>query len=407
VDSRKWLLVQSIAEAGVGLPWQDKSKLLSLLCEYHSAFALEDGERGETGIVQMKIDTADATPKRHPVRRTPFAARQEIAKQLRDMQEQHVITPSDSPWASPVVLVRKKDGSLRFCIDYRSLNSVTKTDTFLLPRIDDLLDQLGNAKYFSTLDLAAGYWQVQMHPNSREKTAFITHQGLYEFAVMPFGLKNAPAVFQRLMQKVLMGLNPEDGPDFVSVYLDNVLIFSDTFEAHLVHLRQVLQRFQTAGLKLKPSKCHFICQRVEYLGHVITPQGISPNNNWIVAISDFPIPTSVKEVRQFVGLASYYRRFIHGFAKVAQPLHSLTQKDVTFQWSSECDQAFQQLKTALVNSPVLAYPNFSKAFTLETDASIKGLGAILSQMQDDNHLHPVAYASRSLSTTEKRYGITE
>ena len=151
IECRKKILVQSIAEAGVGLSWQDRSKLLSLLCEFHSVFALEDGEQGETGVVQKKINTDDALPKRHPVRRTPFAARQEIARQLRDMQEQHVITPSDSPWASPVVLVRKKDGSLRFCIDYRSLNSVTKTDTFPLPRIDDLLDQLGNAKYFSRL----------------------------------------------------------------------------------------------------------------------------------------------------------------------------------------------------------------------------------------------------------------
>ena len=152
----------------------------------------------------------------------------------------------------------KKDGSLCFCIDYRTLNSVTKSDPFPLPRIDDLLDQLGNAKYFSTLDLASGYWQVQLHPESRAKSAFVTHQGLYEFRVMPFGLKNAPAVFQRLMQKVLMGLNPDTGSNFVSVYLDDILVFSETYENHLVHLRQVLERFKAAGLKLKPSKCHFI-----------------------------------------------------------------------------------------------------------------------------------------------------
>ena len=206
--------------------------------------------------------------------------------------------------------MRKKDGSLCFCIDYRSLNSVTKTDPFPLPRIDDLLDQLGNAKYFSTLDLAAGYWQVQLHPDAREKSAFVTHQGLHEFRVMPFGLKNAPAVFQRLMQKVLMGLNPGTGHDFVVVYLDDILVFSETFEAHLVHLQQVLDRFKMAGLKLKPSKCHFISQSVEYLGHLITPQGISPNPNRVSAIKEFPTPKSLKEVRQFLGLASYYRRFI-------------------------------------------------------------------------------------------------
>ena len=173
-----------------------KSKLQDILCKHHHVFALEDGERGEIGMVQMRIDNGDAEPRRQPARRTLFAARWEIARQLRSMQEQGVIQPSSSPWASPVVLVRKKDGSLRFCIDYRDLNSVTKSDTFPLPRVDDMLDELGRSKFFSTLDLAAGYWQVQVHPDSCEKTAFITHQGLYEFSVMPFGLKNAPAVFQ-------------------------------------------------------------------------------------------------------------------------------------------------------------------------------------------------------------------
>ena len=242
LEARKQKLLQSVAEIGVNPLQQDKNKLFSLLCEYHDVFVLEEGERGETGLVQMKIDTGDVMPKHQPVRRTHFAARQEIATQLKQMQDQNVIYPSDSPWASPVVLVRKKDGSLRFCIDYRGLNSVTKSDTFPLPRIDDLLDQLGKAKYFSTLDLAAGYWQVQLHPDSRAKSAFVTHQGLYEFRVMPFGLKNAPAVFQRLMQQVLMGLNPDTAHDFVAIYLDDILVFSETFEAHLLHLRRVLEQ---------------------------------------------------------------------------------------------------------------------------------------------------------------------
>ena len=407
LEARKQKLMQSVAEVGINLSQQDRNELYSSLCEYHDVFVLEEGERGETALVQMEIDTGDARPKRQPVRRTPFAARQEIARQLKQMQEQNVIYPSDSPWASPVVLVRKKDGSLRFCIDYRSLNLVTKSDPFPLPRIDDLLDQLGKAKYFSTLDLASGYWQVQLHPDSRAKSAFVTHQGLYEFRVMPFGLKNAPAVFQRLMQKVLTGLNPETGPDFVAIYLDDILVFSETFEAHLLHLRQVLERFKVAGLKLKPSKCHFFSQTVEYLGHLVTPREILPNPNRVSAIKEFPAPKSVKEVRQFLGLGSYYRRFIRNFAEIAHPLHLLTQKDAIFQWSPECQKAFQQLKDALVSPPVLAYPDFSKSFTLETDASIKGLGAVLSQLQDDNSLHPVAYASRSVSGAEKRYAITE
>ena len=252
---RKKLLSESLAEAGKDLRWQERDKLHTLLLSNHEAFAVEKGERGETDLIQMEIETEDASPKRQPVRHMPFAVRQQVASQLRDMQDQGVITPSHSPWASPVVLVKKKDGSIRFCVDYRSLNAVTKADQFPIPRIDDLLDQLGKAKYFSTLDLASGYWQVQMHPGSAEKTAFITHQGLFEFNVMPFGLRNAPAVFQRLMQRVLAGLNPEDGPDFVSVYLDDVLVFSETLEEHLRHLSLVINRILSAGLKLRPSKC--------------------------------------------------------------------------------------------------------------------------------------------------------
>ena len=204
-----------------------------------------------------------------------------------------------------------------------------------------------------------------------------------------------------------MGLNPEIGPDFVAVYLDDILVFSETFDAHLLHLRQVLERFKVAGLKLKPSKCHYISQTVEYLGHLVTPQGILPNPNRVLAIKEFPAPKSVKEVRKFLGLGSYYQKFIRSFAEIAHPLHLLTHKDAIFQWSPECQQAFQQLKDALVSPPVLAYPNFSKSFTLETDASVKGLGAVLSQLQDDHSLHPVAYASRSISGAEKRYTITE
>ena len=355
----------------------------------------------------MRVDTGDATPRRQPVRRTPFAVRQEVTNQLSKMQSMGVIRPSCSPWASPVVLVRKKDGSLRLCIDYRHLNDKTKSDVFPLPRMDDLLDQLGKSKFFSTLDLASGYWQVQVHPDSREKTAFITHQGLYEFNVMPFGLKNAPAVFQRLMQRVLMGLNPDQGPDFVSAYLDDVLVFSETFNDHLQHSALVIQRLSEAGLMLKPSKCHFICQEVQYLGHLLSPEGIRPNPERIAAVREYTTPRSVKEVRQFLGLASYYRRFVKGFAKIAQPLHALTQKGAPFVWTPECQEAFTQLQQRLIESPVLEYPDFAKDFTLETDASAMELGAVLSQRGTDGNLHPVAYASRALAPQEKRYPIIE
>ena len=274
VAARMKTLAAYFQDEAARLTWQQRDQLFSLLCKFHEAFALSDGERGETGMVELEIDTSGARPTSQAPRRVPFALRQEIARQLTKMQSQGVIRPSSSDWASPIVLVKKKDGTLRFCVVYRELNSTTKSDLFPLPRIDDLLDLLGESKFFSTLDLASGYWQVRVHPDSVEKTALVTHQGLYEFRVMPFGLKNAPAVFQRLMQRVLRGPNPEDGAPFVSVYLDDILIFSRTFEEHLKHIQLVIERLMSAGLKLKPAKCHFTSQSVEYLGHLITPDGI-------------------------------------------------------------------------------------------------------------------------------------
>ena len=224
---------------------------------------------------------------------------------------------------------------------------------------------------------------------------------------MPFGLTNAPAVFQRLMQCILMGLNPEEGPDFVAVYIDDILVFSRTLEDHIDHLRLVFECLVETGLKLKPAKCHFVWREVEYLGHIITPQGLQANPRLVAAVQEFPIPQSLQEVRRFLGLSSYYRRFIPRFAKVAQPLHQLTRKGAEFVWSNECHSAFETLKQQLTSAPVLAYPAFDKPFTLETDASIQGLGAVLSQEQEDGKLHPVAYASHALSSPECNYSITE
>lgn len=381
--------------------------LHQFLGDHHQVFCLEEHERGETSMLAMNIDTGDARPKKLPMRRMPFAVRREVAKQLHSMQQAGVIQPSSSPWASPVVMVRKRDGTHRFCVDYRELNAVTKPDTFPLPRIDDLLDQLSASRYFSTLDLASGYWQIRMDPGSVEKTAFVTPQGLYEFRVMPFGLTNAPGVFQRLMERVLARLNPVDGPDFVVVYIDDVLVFSRTLEEHLEHLRLVIQRIQEAGLKLKPTKCHFIRKEVEYLGHIITPEGLKTNPRLVAAVEEFPRPQSLPEVRRFLGLSSYYRRFIPHFSQMAQPLHALTRKGVEFRWTEACEEAMRTLKQRLVSAPVLAYPSFDKPFVLETDASIAGVGAVLSQPQEDGQLHPVAYASRSLSAPERNYAITE
>ena len=379
---------------------KDQQLFEQLLSEYHDVFSLEEDDRGETSMVEFEIDTGAELPRKQAARRIPYAARQEVAEQLERMQRIGVIKPSKSPWSSQVVLVRKRDGTLRFCVDYRTLNSLTKPDVFPLPRISDLLDQLGKSKYYTTLDLASGYWQIRVHADSQEKTAFVTHQGLFEFQVMPFGVMNAPAVFQRLMQRVLSGLQ------FASVYLDDVIVYSETLEEHVNHLKAIFERLRKANLKLKPEKCKFVCDEVEYLGHIITSAGLKPNERNLIAVREFPVPTNLKHLRQFLGLTSHYRRFIHNYAKIAHPLYALTRKGAQYQWTAQCEVAFETLKDKLLTPPVLAYPDFTKDFVIETDASKQGLGAILSQRQEDNKLHPVAYASRSVSVAEANYAIT-
>ena len=324
---------------------------------------------------------------------------------IEDMVQKGIVQPSTSAWASPIVLVPKRDNSLRFCVDYRKVNAVTKRDVYPPPRIDDILDTLGKARYFTTLDLASGFWQIEMDPSTREKSAFATHCGLHEFIRMPFGMCNAPATFQRLMQVVLAGIEWK----YCFVYLDDILVCSETFEDHLEHLKTVFERLRKAGLTLKPKKCFFALECVTYLGHVISREGVSPDPEKTNKVRDFPVPTDATRVRQFLGLASYYRRFVAGFAKIAGPLHRLLKKDVEFVWSEECKASFDSLKESLISAPVLVYPRFGagEQFVLETDASLEGLGAVLGQKQADRHVHPVAYASWSLHVHEKNYSITE
>ena len=313
-----------------------------------------------------------------------------------------MIKDSNSLWASPVVLVAKKDGSTRFCVDYRCLNSITKLDTFPLPHVDDSLDLLAKTAYFSTLNLASGYWQVGMDPDSQPKTAFYSHSGLYEFTVMLFGLCNASATFQRPMKTMFRDL----AQDKCFVYLDDVLVVGQTFEEHLSNLREVFTRLKEAGLKLKLSKCHLAKSQVTYLSYVVSRQGITADPSKVTAVQHFPTPKSVKELRSFLGLALYYRRFIPGFSsKVASPLFSLTYKGTDFVWNAECRNVFNHLKLLLTSAPLLVFPDFEKEFILETDASGVGLGTVLAQKQDTGVRAPIAYASCTLQKHEKNYGV--
>ena len=285
------------------------------LKEFEVAFTSPSGEVGQTDVVEHEIRLSDETPFKLPVRRLGPSQREVVQGEVQKVIDAGKVVPSNSPYASPVVLVRKKDGSLRLCIDYRQLNKLTVKDAFPLPRIDDSLDSLGGAKWFCTLDLASGYWQIRMAKKDMHKTAFITHMGLYEWLVMPFGLANAPATFGRMMAQILGDITYTK----CLVYLDDVIVFGKTWDEVITNLRDVFRRLIQAGLRLKPSKCFLFRKRVQYLGHVVSDQGVAPDPNKIDAVLRWHSPQNLKELRAFLGLAGYYRRFVENFSRLADP----------------------------------------------------------------------------------------
>jgi len=327
--------------------------------------------------------------------------REEVNKIIEDMKEQGIIEESQSPWISPAVLVKKKDGTIRFCVDYRKLNSKTVKDSFPLPRIDDILDQLSGNTWFSTLDLKSGYWQIKIDPKDKEKTAFSIGNGLWQFTVMPFGLCNAPATFQRLMEKVLHGLLSK----ICLVYLDDVIIFGKNFNEILNNLKMVFFRLRLANLKINPKKCVLFGKHVKYLGHIVSSEGIMTDPEKIAAVKEWPIPHTKKQLRSFLGFSSYYRKFIKGFSSLAKPLYTLTENKSKFIWKEECQSAFDQLKCVLSSSPILSFPKEKEEFILDTDASNIGIGAVLSQRQEGKE-KVIAYYSRVLNKPERNYCVT-
>ncbi|UYV84587.1 hypothetical protein LAZ67_X002728, partial [Cordylochernes scorpioides] len=379
-----------------------KEKLRNLLKNYTDIFEFNKRKQFKDVNVKHRINTGDHLPtKQRPYRVAP-RERQIIQDEVNKMEKLDIIQPYESPWASPVVLIRKKDGSWRFCVDYRRLNKITKKDVYPLPRIDDTLDCLRGARFYSSMDLQSWYWQIDVEESDREKTAFITPDGLYEFKVMPFGLCNAPATFERMIDNLLKGLKWT----ICLCYLDDIIVFSDGFEEHLRRLQLVLNCLKKAGLCLNSKKCKFGAKTITVLGHEVSENGIRPDQEKIRAVRDFATPRSLKEVRSFLGLSSYYRHFIPNYAHVAQPLNDLLKKDSAFNWNQEEQNAFEALKSALISEPALGHFDYSSPTEIHTDASNYGIGAVLVQIQKGKE-RAIAYASRTLNKAEKNYSTTE
>jgi len=373
----------------------------AFICSHAHSFSKADFDIGRTDIIKHRINTGTNHPHYERLCRHPTSQLVMIDEQVEDMLRHDIIEHAASPWCSNVVMVRKKDGAMRFCIDYRKVKDLIIKDKFPLPKIDTFFDQLNGSHYFSSCDLRQGYWQTVISEEDRDKTAFVTRKGQWRFKVQSFGLCNAPSQFARTMELILVGLTYHN----CLIYLDDILVFSRTFEEHCERLGAVLDRLDKHTLKLKPSKCHLFQRKVSFLGHVVSGRGIECDPTKTVAISAWPRPANVSEVRTFCGLASYYRTFVPHFAHVAKPLHDLMKKNVSFEWSSNCEASFQELKKRLTTPPVLVAPRDEGEYVLDTDASDFALGAVLHQRQD-GQLKVIGFASRSLTAPERRYCIT-
>jgi len=387
----------------------EERKLLVQTCsDYQDIFYLPGDKLSSTGAARHSISVEPGTePVNTRPYRLPEAQKVEVDSQVKKLLREGIIEESNSPWNSPILLVPKKiDASgqqkFRLVVDYRKLNEKTVGNAYPLPDITEILDQLGQAKYFSCLDLAMGYHQIDMDPKDIDKTAFSTKEGHWAYKRMPFGLKTAPATFQQMMNNVLSGLTGTR----CFVFLDDIVVYANSLVEHDRKLRDVFRRLRKHNLKLQPDKCEFLRKEVIFLGHKISEQGVEPDDRKVQAVRDFPTPKTTKQLKSFLGLAGYYRKFVPQFSKIAAPLHKLLKKEAKYVWGESQENAFRTLKQKLMSKPILQYPDFSREFIITTDASNEGAGAVLSQGEVKKDL-PIAFASRTFNRSERNYSTVE
>ena len=381
----------------------DKERLEQLLERFADTVSTHEFDIGAAADVRHGIQLVEgAQPVRQRPRRVPLQLKRAVEQKLQQMERHGVIEQSSSPWASNLIIAKKKNNDIRICVDWRSLNSLTVKDAHPLPHLQQALDCLAGCSWFSTIDMRQGFLQVEINEADRQKTAFYTPNGLMQFRKMGFGMCNAPATYQRMMELIMSGLSWEE----VVAYVDDLIIFSKTFDEHLKSIERVLARLRSSNLKLNPGKSFFAYRSVTYLGHEVSATGISPAKEKVRAILEMADPQSVEDVRRVIGMLGFYRRFVPSFATIAQPLHQLTQKSATFSWNEEHAAALKQLKKSLTQAPVLRLPDFRKELVVSCDSSATAIGGVISQLEDGDEL-PIAYASRTLSKAERNYSATD
>ena len=377
-------------------------RILELIKEYQDVFMANSWDIGCTSLIKHQIKTR-GDPINIKPRRQPVNLEEKIDTAIQNLWENNIIKKCNSPWNTPLVcvwLLEKKD--IRLCLDFRQLNAVTERQAFSMPNIAEMLDKLNGAKYFSSIDLGNAYYQVELEEESKKKTAFSTKMGQFCFNRMPFGIAAAPGTFQELMMKVLGNI------DGTAVYLDDILVFTESIEQHYKTLGEVLERIKKAGLRINPEKCHILRKELKFLGHIINSRGIQTDPSKTEAIRSFQMPKCIKNLRSFLGICNYYRRFIKGYAEKSRALEELCgrNKEKKLVWTEKCEKAFHDMKKALTTSPILGFPDFRKEFILDTDASFDTIGAVLSQLDDDGYERVIAYGSHAMSNHEKGYCIT-